>query len=87
MKKPKSRFADHTRCALGGLKHRAMIQGQADAMQSALGFLDAGYPDAARAVLSGARLAWIEHLRERISTEPGGRAYVPTPSESDGGGP
>ncbi len=72
MTKQKANLADHTRCAIGLLKHRNLIQGQADAMQSALGFLDAGYPDAARAVLSGARLAWMEHLRERISREPGG---------------
>lgn len=54
------------------VRQDAMIQGLSDACSSALGFIDAGHVDAARQVLSGARFAFITHLRDRVAREPGG---------------
>lgn len=61
--------------AVRAVRREATIQGMGSAFLAALGFIDAGDIDAARAICSAGHMAHITNLRERVSREPGGIAY------------
>lgn len=49
-----------------------MVRALADVASSASSFIEARQRSAALTVLHGARQAYIDHMRERVSREPGG---------------
>lgn len=53
-------------------KREVTVQGMGSAFSAALGFIDAGNVEGARAICSAGHMAFICHLRERVSHEPGG---------------
>ena len=67
--------------AIRAVRRDATIQGMGSAFSAALGFIDAGDIDAARAVCSAGHRAHITYLRACVAREPGGIHYQAEPSE------
>ncbi len=63
----------------------ALIQGMGSAFSAALGFIDAGNIEGARAICSAGHMAFMMNLRERVSHEPGGINHEAGLSESKDG--
>ena len=62
---------------MNALRRTNTINAFGSGVLTALNLLDAGYTDAARAVLSALNMAYIMHLRDEVAREPGGVLYAP----------